>query len=364
MADIFSMQSEIASEIATSLRGPLTGQEQGRIEKRPTRDVAAYQAYLKGKYFLDRTNPGDLDKARSAFEEAVSRDPSFALAHVGLSACYGIAATAGYVNPAESWPKARVHAERAVALDESLSDAHTALAAVRLNRDWDWAAAERELKRGMALSTPNMSLADPNDLYSSYLDAMGRLDEAIASEKRAQESDPLSPFLAENLSQAYYYGRNFDAAIREARRALELQPDSVFATTALGLSLVMERKTEAGIASLRSAADLSGRTSLNMGILGWAYGRAGRIDEAKEVLRAMEASSREQYIAPLDLAMIRIGMGEADSAFGLLDRAVDERNAFLIFLNVEPMFDPIRSDARFAKLVARVGLPPPKARAS
>ncbi|HET9793264.1 MAG TPA: protein kinase [Thermoanaerobaculia bacterium] len=364
ISDVFAMQSEIASVIATSLRGPLTGQEQGRIEKRPTRNLAAYQEYLKGKYFFGRSNPGDLEKARAAFEEAVSLDPDFALAHVGISGCYGIEGSASYLNPTEAWPKSREHAERAIALDASLPDAHTALAAVYLNHDWDWAAAERELKRAMTLGPVDLSLAEPNDLFSFYLAAMGRLDEAVAAEKTAQKTDPLSPFLAADLAQEYYYARKFDAAIREARRALELQPDSVFGLTALGLSFVMEGKSEAGIASLQSAVERSGGESFNLGNLGWAYGRAGRIADAKEVLRRMEVSSRERYVAPFDRAMVEIGMGNADAAFAGLDRAVEERNAWLIFLNVEPMFDPIRADPRFAKVVARVGLPPPKARTS
>jgi len=357
MADIFSMQTEIAAEIATALRGPLTGQEQGRIEKRPTQSVPAYEAYLKGKYFFGRTNPGDLEKARAAFEEAVSLDPAFALAHVGISGCYGFEASMGYLDPAEAWPKSREHAERAIALDDSLPEGHGALAAVLLNRDWNWAAAEKELKRAMALGPVDLSLAEPNDLYSFYLAAMGRGDDAIAAEKKAQKTDPLSPLLTADLAQDYYYNRNFDAAIREARRALELQPDSVFGLTTLGLSLVMEGKPETGIASLRSGVDLSGGASFTLGNLGWAYGRSGRLAEARDVRKRLNALSRERYAAPLDRAMIEIGMGDADAAFAELDRAIAERNAWVIFLNVEPMFDPIRADPRFAKVVARVGLP-------
>ena len=357
MTDIFSMQSEIASEIATALRGPLTRPEEGRIEKRPTRNLAAYQAYLKGKYFFGRSNPGDLEKALASFEEAVSLDADFALAHVGISGCYGFEASAGYRKPAEAWPKSREHAARAIALDDSLPDAHSALAAVLLNGDWNWAAAEKELKRAMALGPVDLSVAEPNDLYSFYLAAMGRLDEAVAAEKTAQTTDPLSPFLAADLAQEYYYDRSFDASIREARRALELQPDSVFALTTLGLSLAMKRQDEAGIASLRSAVAASGRASFTLGNLGWAYGHAGRIADAREILRQMQAFSRERYIAPLDLAMVEIGTRDADAAFAELDRAIADRNAFLIFLNVEPMFDPIRADPRFAKVAARVGLP-------
>ena len=357
MADIFSMQSEIASEIATALRGNLTGQEQGKIEKRPTDNLEAYESFLKGKYFLDRSNPDDLEKARAAFEEAVSRDPNFALAHVGASACYGIEASAEYRSPAESWPKAREHAERAVALDDSLPEGHVALAAILLNRDWDWAAAEKEFKRAMALGPVTIASADPNDLYAMNLAALGRLDEAVSSEMKARKTDPLSPLLASDVAQIYYYARRYDDALREARRALELQPDSVFAKVTLGLSLVLEGKSEAGIASLESAVKLSGEAPSQLAILGWALGRAGRPAEAREIVRRLDSLSRTRYVAPLDLAMVEIGLGDADAAFRVLDRAVEERNAWLIFLNVEPMFEPIRADPRFAKVVARVGLP-------
>jgi tetratricopeptide (TPR) repeat protein len=357
MADIFSMQSEIASEIATALRGTLTGREQGRIAKRPTDNLEAYESFLKGKYFLDRSNPDDLEKAKAAFEEAVSRDPNFALAHVGASACYGIEASAEYRNPAESWPKAREHAERAVALDDSLPEGHVALAAILLNRDWDWAAAENEFKRAMALGPVTIAGAEPNDLYAMNLAALGRLDEAVSSVMKAQKTDPLSPLLASDVAQIGYYARRYDDAIQEARRALELQPDSVFAKLTLGLSLVLQGKSEAGIASLESAVNLSGEASSQLAALGWALGRTGRASEAREIIRRLNSLSQTRYVAPLDLAMVEIGLGDADAAFRSLDRAVEERNAWLIFLNVEPMFDPIRADPRFAKLVARVGLP-------
>jgi tetratricopeptide (TPR) repeat protein len=174
---------------------------------------------------------------------------------------------------------------------------------------------------------------------------------------KAQKTDPLSPLLASDVAQIGYYARRYDDAIQEARRALELQPDSVFAKLTLGLSLVLQGKSEAGIASLESAVNLSGEASSQLAALGWALGRTGRASEAREIIRRLNSLSQTRYVAPLDLAMVEIGLGDADAAFRSLDRAVEERNAWLIFLNVEPMFDPIRADPRFAKLVARVGLP-------
>jgi serine/threonine protein kinase/tetratricopeptide (TPR) repeat protein len=357
MSDIFSMQSDIASEIANALRGKLTGEEKGRLQKRPTQNLEAYQAYLKGKYFLNRNGPLNLESARTAFDEAISRDPNFALAYAGLSAVYGMEASNSYREPGESWSKSRKAAQRAVELDESSTDAHSALAAVYLLRDWDWLRAEKELKRAMELGPPDNSWAAPDDLNSFLLEALGRTDEAIAAMKKAQRPDPLAVGLAADLANAYYLAREYDLALAEARRGLELQPDSVLCTVTVAQALAMQGKFDASIAAWKSAVILAEGTSQPLGFLGWVYGRAGRSADAREIARRLESLSKQRYVAPFDLAMAQIGLGNRDEAFVFLNRAVEDRNTLLIFLNVEPMFDPIRSDPRFAKLVARVGLP-------
>jgi TolB-like protein/tetratricopeptide (TPR) repeat protein len=360
MADIFSMQSEIASEIATALRGRMTGEEKGQIQKRPTEDTEAYQAYLKGKYLLNRVGPEEFDRARESFQEAVRRDPKFALAYVGISVTHGVQGFNGFRDPAESWRKARESAERAIALDGAVPDGHVALAAVLLNRDWNWAGTERELRRAMELGPSDLSWTLPEDLYSFYLETSGRFDEAIAVMKKAQRFDPLSANLSSDLAQAYYFARKYDLAVAEARRGLELEPGSLLENWSLGEALTMQGRFDEAIRAFEACIEPSGGAPQFVGLLGWGYGRAGRPAEARETLRRLRDLSRSRYVEPIDLAMVHIGLGNADEAIAELEKAVVDRNGWLIYLNADPMFDPIRSDPRFAKVAARVGLPPGK----
>jgi serine/threonine protein kinase/tetratricopeptide (TPR) repeat protein len=360
MADILSMQSEIASQIATSLRGKLTGEEKGRLQKRPTEDAEAYQAYLKGKYLLNRVGPEEFDRAREAFEEATRRDPKFALAFVGISVADGVQAFNGFRDPAESWRKSRESAQRAIELDGNLPDGHVALAAFLLNRDWDWSGAERELTQAIALEPADISWTVPEDQYSFYLEVMGRFDEAIAVMRKAEKFDPLSANLASDLAQAYYFARRYDLAVAEARRGFELDPHSLLVNWGLGQILTAQGDHAGAVRALQACIEPSGGAPQFLGLLGWGYGRAGRRSEAEDILRRLTEASRHRYVEPLDFAMTQIGLGNADAAFASLDKAVTDRNGWLIYLNADPMFDPIRNDPRFAKLVARVGLPPGK----
>jgi serine/threonine protein kinase/tetratricopeptide (TPR) repeat protein len=360
MADIFSMQSEIASQIATSLRGRLTGEERGRLQRRPTEDAEAYQAYLKGKYLLNRVGPEEFDRARASFEEAVRRDPKFALAYAGISVTYGVQGFNGFRDPTESWRKSRESAERAIEVDGTVPDGHVALAAVLLNRDWDWAGAERELTQAIALEPADISWTVPEDQYSFYLEVMGRFDEAIAVMKKAEKFDPLSANLASDLTQAYYFARRYDLAVAEARRGFELDPRSLLVNWGLGQVLTAQGEHAGAIRALESCIEPSGGAPQFLGLLGWGYGRAGRKGEAEGILRRLEEVSRSRYVEPMDFAITHIGLGNGDAAFAYLDKAVVERNGWLIYLNADPMFDPIRSDPRFAKVAARVGLPPGK----
>ncbi|HET9793265.1 MAG TPA: protein kinase [Thermoanaerobaculia bacterium] len=357
MSDIFSMQSEIASEIATALRGRLTGEEKGRLQRRPTGDPEAYQAYLKGKYLLNRVGPEEFDRAREAFEDATRRDPKFALAFVGISVTYAVQGFNGFRDPAESWRKSRESAQRAIELDGQLPDGHVALAAVLLNRDWDWTRAESELTQAIALEPADISWTVPEDQYSFYLEVMGRFDEAIAVMKKAEKFDPLSANLASDLAQAYYFARRYDLAAAEARRGIELDPRSLLVNWALGQILTAQGDHAGAVRALESCVEPSGGSPQSLGLLGWGYGRAGRKTDAERILRRLEELSRSRYVEPIDFALTHIGLGNRDEAFAYLDKAVTERNGWLIYLNADPMFDPIRTDPRFGKIVARVGLP-------
>ncbi len=357
MKDVIVLQGEIASQIAEAVRGKLTGEEKSQMQKRPTENAAAYQAYLRGKYLLNRVGPEGFDKARAEFEEAVRRDPRFALAYSGISVAYGVQGFNGFRDPAESWQKSREASERAIELDPTVPDGHATMAAALLNRDWDWQGAERELRRAMELGPPDISWAVPEDLYSFYLEVMGRYDEAIEVMKRAQRFDPLSVNLSSDLVQAYYFARKYDLAVSEARRGLELEPGSLLENWSIGEALTLQGRFDDAIEAFRACIEPSGGAPQFVGLLGWGYGRAGRSLEANAMLQRLREESRSRHVEPLDYAMIHLGLGEADEVFHDLDRAVDDRNGWLIYLNADPMFDPIRADPRFPKIVARVGLP-------
>ena len=358
MEDVIVLQGEIASQIAEAVRGRLTGEEKTQLQKRPTEDAAAYQAYLRGKYLLNRVGPEEFDRARAEFEEAVRRDPRFALAYAGIAVAYGVQGFNGFRDPAESWRKSRENAKRAIELDDTLPDGHVTFAAVLLNRDWAWEEAEKELRRAMELGPSDLSWTVPEDQYSFYLEVMGRFDEAISVMKKAQQFDPLSANLSSDLAQAYYFARRYDLAIAEARRGLELEPGSLLENWTLGEALTMQGKYGGALEALHACIKPSGEAPQSLGLFGWGCGRAGRAAEANEVLRRLHELSRARHVEPLDFAMIHLGLGETNQAFEYFDQAVADRNGWLIYLNADPMFDPIRSDPRFAKLVARVGLPP------
>jgi Flp pilus assembly protein TadD len=266
----------------------------------------------------------------------------------------------GFRDPTESWRKSRESAQRAIELDGTVPDGHVALAAVLLNRDWDWAGAERELTQAIALEPADISWTVPEDQYSFYLEVMGRFDEAIAVMKKAEKFDPLSANLASDLTQAYYFARRYDLAVAEARRGFELDPRSLLVNWGLGQVLTAQGEHAGAIRALESCIEPSGGAPQFLGLLGWGYGRAGRKGEAEGILRRLEEVSRSRYVEPMDFAITHIGLGNGDAAFAYLDKAVVERNGWLIYLNADPMFDPIRSDPRFAKVAARVGLPPGK----
>jgi len=355
MTDIFSVQDAVSSKVSGVLAITLTGEEKEQLTKRQTGDVEAYQLYLIGRYHLNRLTDDGFRKGRDYFQQAISRDPNYALAYAGLADAHNRLSGWNAVSPHEGFPRARAAALKALELDDKLAEAHTMLGIVKLLYEWDWAGAEREFRQAIAI---NPSYADAHQMYSYYLSqAMGRYDEALAEMRRAQELDPLSLEKTTGIGDIFYYQRRYDQAREQYQRALEMDPKSGVTHWLMGNVHVKEARFEEAIAEYQKAIPLSGESPDEPASLACAYALSGKKREAQQVLAELQERSKRSYISPVIIAFIYAALGEKDQAFAWLDKAYEGRDFILVLLKAEPMFDNLRSDPRFANLVRRVGLP-------
>ena len=354
MTDIFTVQDSISERVTSALAMTLTNEEQRGITKRDTANTEAYQLYLKGRYQLNRLTDDGFFKGRDYFQQAIDKDPNYALAYAGLADAYNQLGGFDALPSKEAFPKARDAAQKALKLDEGLAESHSALGAVKFSYDWDFAAAEREFRRALEIN-PNYSDAHMSNSY--YLTSMGRFDEAVREAKRAQELDPLSVEKLAGIGEAFYFHRQYDQAIEEYRKALEMDLNSGFSHWALGRAFTAQGKYNQAIEELKKAIPLSGDSPDEPAELARTYALAGRRDEALRIVGELRQRSEHKQVAPTVMAAIYGALGDKTEAFALLDKAFDQREFILVMLNVEPMFDPLRSDPRFAELLKRVGLP-------
>jgi len=352
--DIFAVQDRVSERVVGLLAVKLTGQEQSLLAKRYTDDAEAYDFYLKGRYHLNRLTDDGFMKGRDYFQQAIDKDPNYALAYAGLADAYNRLSGFNALPPREGFPKARAAAMKALELADRLAEAHTVLGAVNLFYDWDWSGAEREFKRAVEI---NQSYSDAHQMYSYYLSAMGRFDEALYEMRRAQELDPLSLVKIAGIGEILYYRRQYDQALEQYQKALEMDPNSGFTHWLIGNVYVRKGRYVEAIAEYQKSIPLSGNSPDEPASLGYAYGLSGKRREAHQVIDELKKRSERSYIPPTLIAIIYTGLGEKDQAFAWLDKAYNERDGILVLLKVEPMFDSLRSDPRFADLLRRVGLP-------
>jgi tetratricopeptide (TPR) repeat protein len=254
----------------------------------------------------------------------------------------------------ESHPLARAAATRALEIDDQLAEAHTSLAANIMDYYWDWSSAESHFKRAIGLN-PNYPVA--HHLYSQYLSIMGRLNESVAEAETARTLDPSSPVEIENVALALYRARRYNEAIALSQQVLQMDQDFTQAHMQLGLSYIQTARHEESIAELQRALELSGHNPDILGMLGYAYAGAGRRGEAQATLNELKVLAKKQYVAPFDIGGVLIGLGDNDEAFKWLDKACIERVWIMGFIKVEPIFDRLKSDHRYADLVSKIGLP-------
>ncbi len=355
LGDIFGLQDEIARGMAAGLKVRLTGEGARPAARRPTRDVEAYQLYLKGRFFWNKRTEEGLRKGIEYFEQATERDPLYAPAYAGLADSYAVFNLYSAAPLKDASPRAKAAAERALALDDTLAEAHTALAYVKEQYEWDWRGAELEFRRAIELD-PNYATA--HHYYSEFLALQGRTQESVAHIERAHELDPLSLIINTELGFPHMCAGRWDEALGYFRRALEMDPDFHLAVYFGARCHTQKGDFEEALAQSRRAVALSGGSTVTVGGLGYVYAAAGRHAEARKVLAQLRELSARRHVSPYILATVHAGLGERDRALALLEKAFEERDYLLVMLKVDPRLDRLRADARFRSLLGRVGLAP------
>jgi class 3 adenylate cyclase/Tfp pilus assembly protein PilF len=351
--DVFAIQTDIAKRIAEALKVQVLQKEERAIEKRATSVLEAYTLYLNGRYYWNQRTEAALKTAIGYFERAMQMDPSYVLAHTGLADSYALLALFEFLPPREAFPKARANAEQALEIDENLPEAHTSLGLVRFQYERDWSGAEREFKRAIEL---NPNYAPAHQFYADFLKAMGRFDEALSQMKQAQEIDPLSLAISTGVGHVLYLSRRYDLAIEQYRKTLEMDPNFIQARLWFGRPYLQKGMYNEAIAELREAVKLSSESTISLAVLGHAYASAGNEEEAVKNLDKLMERSKRQYLPAYWIALVYIGLGDKERAFEWLERAYQDRSSWLVWMKVEPRFDVLRSDPRFASLLSRMGL--------
>ena len=351
--DIFVVQDEISNEISAKLRLQLTRAEKKQLTKRHTEDAEAYRLYLKGRHHWNRWTEEGFYKAIEYFQQAVEKDPSYALAYAGLADCYVLLGWNSYLPPKEAFPKGKVAAKAALQLDPDLAEAHTPLAAVLWLHDWQWDQAEIEFKRSLELG-PKYPTA--NHWYAEYTMTMGRRAEAIIRFRNTQDLDPLWLIINVAVAWSLYHARRYNEAIEQLRRTVDLDPNYPLTYWILGLVLRKTGGYELAITEGEKGVKLSGGSPLMRAALAHTLGAAGRTKEALQILDDLTELAKQKYVAPYFFAGIHMGLGENERAIEYLEKCYEEHSHWLIYLHIDPTMDTLRDNPGFQGLLRRVGL--------
>jgi len=352
--DIFTLQNAISNRVAEVLITTLSGEEKEALYRRDTENVEAYHLYLKGRYFWSKFTEEGLQKSIDYYNQALEKDPNYAMAYIGLASSY-IVLGVNYRSPKEMMPKAKAYVSKGLERDATLAEAHVAQGAIKFFFDWDWSGAGRELRQAMDIGANDA--ANAHDLYAYCLWANGQFTEGIAELKRAQELDPLSLVISEDLGVAYYHARNFDQAIQQQHKTLELEPNYFFGYLRRGQAYAQKAMFKEAIDDLTKAQNLSGNWPAVIAELSCAYALAGQKSKAQAMLNELTKRAQREYIDPYMIALIHTTLGDHDAAFEWLGKAYEGRSPWMGWLKAEPKFDPLRSDPRFKTLLHQLNLP-------
>jgi eukaryotic-like serine/threonine-protein kinase len=352
--DLLAVQREVAKEITQKLRVKLTGEDQKRLTKDYTENTEAYQLYLKGRYYWNKRTEEGIKKSIVYFEEAIRKDPRYALAYAGLSDSYYTLPGIGLYRPKEAMPKAKAAVTKALEIDDTLAEAHASLGPIKLYYDWDWPGAESEFKRAIEL---NPSYATAHQWYAEYLITLGRVDEAVREIRRAQELDPFSLTINTQVGWIFYYARQYDQAIEAYRKALELDPNFAYAHGRFTRAYIAKGMYEEAVNEYSKSAFITRLRPGAEAILREAYGKSGWKGFLKKQIELEKEAAKQVYISPYRIANHYALLGENDQAFDWLDKACEERAISLVQLKVDPQMDGLRRDPRYEELLRRIGFP-------
>ena len=351
--DVLAIQEEIAREIAEKLQLKLTGKEKELLTSRPTENPIAYRHYLKGRYYWNRFTEEGFRKAAEQFELALDAEPSYGQAYSGLADCYIELGFFSYVSPHDAFPKAKAAAEKALAIDPDLAEAHFSMAHCSFCYEWNWEEAERRYRRAIELA-PREPMG--RQKYGFFLAAMGRYDEALKQLEIAQEVDPLSPFYATSAAIVLLHARRAEEGVEICREVLDDHPKDAWTRWVLAWHLQILGEFETAVSEARTAFVDSRENSHFLAVLGHAYGLNGQRDEAQKVLEQLEERKTRSHTSPFLLALVCAGLGQKDDAFQYLNEAFDERTGWMVWLRSYPQLDTICEDPRYKDLLSRVGL--------
>jgi TolB-like protein/DNA-binding winged helix-turn-helix (wHTH) protein/Tfp pilus assembly protein PilF len=355
LGDILALQSHVASAIVNEIRVKLSPEDQVRLATARPVSTQSYENYLKGRYYWNKRSEEGLIKAIDYFQLAIKQDPNYALAYAGLADCYSIIGSAivGTVPTADVAPKARAAALRSLELDNTLAEAHTSLATVRFNYDWDWNAAASEFRRALEL---NPSYATAYQRNSLYLMSMGRTSESLAEMNRAHDLDPLSISTNFSLGWRLYMAREYDQAIEQLRNTIDMDPEFVLPHLVLGQAYEQKKMYDQAITELRRAAEISQSSPPAIAALARTYAISGRATEARKLLDELMEQSKKRYVSPFYVAIVYAGLGENDQALDWIEKAYKDRSNAIVFAKVDPQLDTLRSAPRFQSLLHRLAL--------
>ena len=352
VTDIFAIQDSIADQVVRALAIQLSRDEQRQIKKNYTQNSDAFQFFIKGRYFWNQRTTEGLRKALDYAQQALTEDPTYAAAYIGLADSYSLlGAQHNVLPPHDSFPKARAAAKQALEIDPMLAEAYASLGFIMFAYEWDWLAAEQTHRKAIDLK-PNYPTA--HHWYGELLTTLGRFEEAYVELKIAQELDPLSLAINVDLAAAYFYARNYNRSERQLLNLLELNSQFVRAHVVLGKVHVQRNEFAQAIEVLRRAVELSGQDPVSVSALAHSLAVAGETREAQTLLDSLHESAKYRYISACHVAEVHIGLGQKDIAYQWLDRAYETRDVELVWLKINPVYDSVRTETRFQNLARAV----------
>jgi len=352
--DLLAVQQEISQEISRNLRVKLSSAEQSRVGNLHTSNAEAYELYLKGRFYWNKRTGEALKKSVDYFNQAIEKDPSYALAYVGLADAYVVIPFYSVGSPQDSYPKAKAAARRALEIDDTLAEAHTALAAALMDYDWNLPESNREFERAIEL---NPNYANAHHWYAiENLTIMGQFDKALAEMRRAQELDPLSLIINANLGKTYFNARRYDEAIQQLRKTIQIDQSFFVAHHYLGSAYAMKGDFLEALAEYQKAHQLNEFDPHVIALTGRLYAVTGKRAEALKTLAQLKSIARERYVADYSVALIYAELGEKDQAFELLEKSYRDHTVDMLTVYYDPLIDNLRSDPRFTDLLRRAGL--------